>query len=293
MTNRRTFLKQFTAAGVGVGGLGAWSDLQRIAAAASLNSALPKAAGEDYRALVCLFMFGGNDGNNMVVPTSATEYQQYATGRTPTLTLAQGALLPLNVANTPGRTFGAHPAMAGLQGIFNHGRAAVVANLGPLLAPTTRADFQARRVPIPVDLYSHSDQQAQWQSSISDGAPRSGWGGRIGDLMKTANGTNGSSTLISVSGNNLFEVGTTISSFKVSPGNHFGFDFYKGATATDPLSRGITDMLGVPSVNLFEGAWKEVIQRAIQNQQVLATALAATHRSRRCSRTPESAARCR
>ena len=86
-------------------------------------------------------------------------------------------------------------------------------------------------MPIPPDLFSHSDQQAQWQSSISDGAPRTGWGGRLGDLMNAANGANRSSTLISVSGNNLFEVGTTMSSFKVSPGNHFGFDFYKSAAS--------------------------------------------------------------
>ena len=273
LTQRRTFLKQLAAAGIGVGGLGAWSDLQRIAAAASV-SPTAKAVGEDYRALVCLFMFGGNDGNNTVIPTATGEYQQYATGRTPVLALAQGAVLPITT-NTPGRTFGIHPAMIGLQGLINQSKAAVVANVGPLMAPTSRADFQARRVPIPVDLYSHSDQQAQWQSSISDGAPRSGWGGRIGDLMKTANGTNSSSTLISVSGNNLFEVGTTISSFKVSSNNQFGFDFYKGSAAADPLSKGITNLLGVPSVNLFEGAWKEVIQRAIQNQQVLASALAA------------------
>ena len=274
MTNRRDFLKKLGTAGIGVGGLGAWSDLQRIAAAASLETG-PKAAGEDYRAMVCVFLFGGNDANNMVVPTSAAEYQQYATGRTPTLALAQGSLRTINVANTPGRTFGLHNAMTGLQGVFNAGKAAIVANVGPLLAPTSRADLQARRVPIPQDLYSHSDQQAQWQSSISDGAPRSGWGGRIGDLMKDANGTNNSSTLISVSGNNLFEVGTTLTSFKVSPGNHFGFDFYKGAGTTDPLSQGITNLLALPSANLFDGAWKDVIHRAIQNQQVLASALAA------------------
>ncbi len=273
MTHRRTFLKQLAAAVVATGGTGAWGDLQRIAAAASLTPAGAKAAGEDYRALVCIFMFGGNDSNNMVIPTSTTEYGQYATGRTPVLALAQGSLLPLTVLNTPGRTFGVHPAMTGFQGLFNQGKAAVVANAGPLLAPTTRADFQARRVAIPSDLYSHSDQQAQWQSSISDGAPRSGWGGRLGDLLKTANGTNQSSTLISVSGNNLFEVGTTISSFKVSPGNRFGFDFYKGAASTDPLSKGIASLLSLPSVNLFEGAWKDVIDRALVNQQVLASAL--------------------
>ncbi|MGE0357833.1 MAG: DUF1501 domain-containing protein [Burkholderiales bacterium] len=274
MTNRRQFLKRLAAACVATGGTGAWADLQRIAAAASLAPAGPKAAGEDYRALVCIFLFGGNDGNNMVIPTSATEYLQYATGRTPVLALGQSTLLPLAVQNTPGRSFGLHPAMGALQSLFNQGKAAIVANTGPLLAPTTRAQFRARSVPIPPDLYSHSDQQAQWQSSISDGAPRTGWGGRLGDLLKSANGANQSSTLISVTGNNLFEVGTTISSFKVSPGNLSGFDFYKGASATDPLSKGVAELLALPSASLFEGAWKDVIARAIQNQQLLASALA-------------------
>lgn len=246
MTNRREFLKRLAAACAATGGLGAWSDLQRIAAAASLAPGTPKAAGEDYRALVCIFLFGGNDSNNMVIPTSATEYQQYATGRTPALALGQSTLLPLGVQNTPGRTFALHPGMAGFQGLFNQGKAAIVANAGPLRAPATREQFRARSVPIPPDLYSHSDQQAQWPSS----------------------------TLISVTGNNLFEVGTTISSFKVSPGNLLGFDFYKDASSTDALSRGITELLAIPSVNLFEGAWNEVIDRSIQNQQILATALA-------------------
>jgi uncharacterized protein (DUF1501 family) len=270
--NRRNFLK-----GIGAAGLGAWSDLNRIAAAASVAPAggAARAAGEDYRALVCLFMFGGNDGNNTVIPTSASEYQQYATGRTGVLALPQGALLPLNVANTPGRSFALHPSMTGLQGLFNQGKAAILANAGPLLAPTTRSDFQARRVPIPPDLYSHSDQQAQWQSSISDGAPRSGWGGRLADLMKGANATGESSTLISVSGNNLFEVGTTLSSFKVSPGNHFGFDFYQGASSTDPLSKAITTVIAAPGADLLEGAWNDVIGRALENQRVLSSALAA------------------
>jgi uncharacterized protein (DUF1501 family) len=263
MTSRRQFLK----AGIGAAGLAAWGDLNRIAAAASLA----KAAGEDYRALVCVFLFGGNDGNNMVVPTSTGEYQQYSTGRT-VLALPRPSLLPINASNTAGRTFGLHPEMGALQGLFNQGRAALVANVGPLLAPTTRAQLQSRSVPLPADLYSHSDQQAQWQSSISDGAPRSGWGGRLGDLLKSANGANQGSTLISVTGNNLFEVGTTISSFKVSPGATFGLDFYR-SEGTDPVSRAINAMLSTPGVNLFEGAWNDVISRALANQRLLASAL--------------------
>ena len=274
MTTRRHFLKAM--GGIGAAGLGAWSDLNRIAAAASVAPRAPlgiaQAAGEDYRALVCVFLFGGNDGNNMVVPTGTTDYQQYSAGRT-VLALPKASLLPINVSNTAGRTFGLHGNMAGLQGLFNQGKAAVVANVGPLLAPTTRAQLQSRSVPIPPDLYSHSDQQAQWQSSISDGAPRTGWGGRLGDLMKTANGTNQGSTLISVTGNNLFEVGTTLSSFKVSPNSTFGLDFYR-AEGTDPVSKAINSMLTTPSVNLFEGAWNDVIGRALENQRLLASALA-------------------
>ena len=275
MTNRRQFLKRLAAACAATAGAGAWGDLQRIAAAASLAPARPKSSGEDYRALVCIFLFGGNDGNNMVIPTSPTEYLQYATGRTPALALAQASLLPLEVANTPGRSFAVHASMARFQGLFNQGKAAIVANAGPLRAPTTREQYRARAVPLPPDLFSHSDQQAQWQSSISDGAPRSGWGGRLGDLVMGANGPNAGSTLISVSGNNLFGVGATASSFKVSPGNLSGFDFYRGSDSSQPLSRAITELLALPSANLFEGAWNDVIERAIENQRVLASALAA------------------
>ncbi len=271
MINRRQFLKHFGAAGVA--GFGAFTDLQRIVAAASLAGA-PKTAGEDYRALVLLFMFGGNDANNLLIPTSASDYAAYATGRTPTLALPQANLLPITVANTPGRTFGLHPAMTGIQGLFNQGRAGFVANVGPLLNPLTKTQYKNRSAPIPPDLYSHSDQQAQWQSSISDGSPRTGWGGRLGELMAAANGTNHSSTLISVTGNNLFEVGNTMTSFKVSPGNHFGFDFYT-AGGSDTLSRGIGDMLALNNANLFEGAWKDTINRAIDNQRILSSALAA------------------
>jgi uncharacterized protein (DUF1501 family) len=274
MITRRKFLQHLGSASIACAGTGAFADLQKIAAAASLNTLSPKAAGDDYRALVLIFMFGGNDANNMVIPTSATDYQAYAAGRTSVLALAQNTLLPLTVQNTPGRTFALHPAMAGLQGLFNQGKAGILANAGPLAAPLTKAQYRARSAPIPPDLFSHSDQQAQWQSSISDGAPRTGWGGRLGDLLKAANGTNSSSTLISVNGNNLFEVGATMSSFKVSPGNHFGFDFYN-ATGTDPLSQGITAMLASNQANLFDKAWNDVIARAIDNQRILSNALSA------------------
>jgi uncharacterized protein (DUF1501 family) len=269
MTTRREFLRNLAIASMGTAGIGAISDLRRIAAAATPVS---KAAG-DYKALVCLFMFGGNDSNNMVIPTSATEFLQYQ-GPRGGLALGSTSVLPITIANTPGRTFALHPAMTGMRDLVNAGKGAVVANVGPLLAPTTRAQYLASSVQLPNNLFSHSDQQAQWQSSISDSATSSGWGGRIADIMQSLNGTATTSTCISVAGNNLWENGTTITSFKVSPSSGFGLNYYKGAAATDPVSRGINEMLATQRAHLFEKTWMDTISRSITSAQALQNALA-------------------
>lgn len=268
MTDRRQFLKQLALAGFGVAGLGALDDLRRIAAAA-----VPAAkAGADYKALVCLFLYGGNDANNMVIPVTAGEFAQYTAARG-NVRLAQANLLPVAIANTPGREFALHPSMAGMRDLVNAGRAAVVANVGPLLAPTTRTQYQNRSVPLPNNLYSHSDQQAQWQSSISDDATRTGWAGRIADIMKELNGANTASTCISVNGNNLWETGQTIASYKVSSTQGFGIGMYKGPAATDPVSVAFREVMGRPYANVFEETWARTISRAVENQAVLQDAL--------------------
>jgi len=272
MTNRRQFLRQLSAAGFGIAGLGALDDLRRIAAAAT-----PAAkAGADYKALVCIFMYGGNDANNMVIPTTPSEFALYDATRG-AVRLPLASILPLALANTPGRTFGLHPAMTHMQGLVNAGCAAVVANVGPLLAPTTRAQYQNRSVPLPNNLFSHSDQQAQWQSSISDDATRTGWGGRIADIVKDTNGSNTTSTCISVNGNNLWETGQTISSYKVSAVAGFGFSKYKGDAATDPVSVAFREVMGRPYNNAFEQTWASTVARAVTNSAALQQALAAAN----------------
>jgi uncharacterized protein (DUF1501 family) len=144
--SRRTFLRG--TAGITAAGWGAWSDLGRMAFAAG---------NEDYRAVVCLFMYGGNDSNNMVVPTMPSEYNSYARDRI-NLAIPRDQLLPINVANTPGRSFGLNPNMAAMQKLFN---AAVVANVGPLLQPLTAEEYRNNRGRAPMNLFSHSDQQTQ------------------------------------------------------------------------------------------------------------------------------------
>jgi len=269
MTDRRQFLKQLAAAGFGVAGLGALDDLRRIAAAATLA---PK-AGADYKALVCIFMYGGNDANNLVIPTSPSEFALYDANRG-AVRLPLASLLPLTITNTPGRTFGLHPAMPDLRDLINAGNAAIVANVGPLLAPTTRAQYQNRSVPLPNNLFSHSDQQAQWQSAISDDATRTGWGGRIADIMQATNGTNTTSTCVSVNGNNLWQTGQTLTSYKVSSTAGFGFSMYKGDAATDPVSVAFREVLGRPYGNVFDQTYANTVARAVTNSAALQQALA-------------------
>ncbi|MGE0311979.1 MAG: DUF1501 domain-containing protein [Lautropia sp.] len=254
-------------------GAGALFDLQRLAAAAgdALVGDARAQSADDYRALVCVFLFGGNDANNMVIPGEAGQRGRYEQARGP-LALPANAVLPISPVNTGGIGYALHPAMTRVQTLFAQGRAAVVANVGPLAAPTSRAQIDAGTAVLPPNIGSHSDQQAQWQSAISDGGGvRSGWAGRIGDLVQAQN-VNRGATCISLAGSNLWETGTTLTSYKVSPSGDFGFDFYK-PQSNDALSTSITEMLGAQPGHIFEQEWLAVIRRALENQRVMSGAL--------------------
>lgn len=170
---RREFLRR---SGCGIGSAAALAaGIERF----SLIQAL--AEGSGYKALVCVFLAGGNDGNNMIVPADSTGYSDYASVRNSSgLAIAAGSLLPV-VPRSIGIPFGLHPSLADLHPLFDSGNLAVVCNVGPLVEPITREDYFAG-APRPYQLFSHADQIAQWQSSISTGPSPTGWGGRIADL---------------------------------------------------------------------------------------------------------------
>jgi uncharacterized protein (DUF1501 family) len=246
--------------------------LQAIANAAANSVSSPANAqvNEDYRCLVCLFMYGGNDANNLIVPTDASRYAQYQSARAG-LALPLNSLLPANPANVNGASFGLHPSMTGIQKLFQQGKAAILANVGPLAAPVSKAQYQARSVALPPNLFSHSDQQAQWQSAISEGLTKSGWAGRIGDIVQQLNSNRGA-TLVSFAGNNLWENGTSITSYKLGTNGRSGFDFYKPGT-NDPLSVSMAEILGSSRGHLLEQGWIDGINRAIGNQETINKAL--------------------
>ena len=171
---RREFLRR---SGCGIGTAAA------LAAAVerfSLFSARADAAG--YKALVCVFLGGGNDGNNMVIPADTTGYGAYSSIRGSSgLAIAQSSLLPIT-PKTLGVPFGLHPSLAAVHPLFDSGNLAVVCNVGPLVDPLTRETYLSGG-PKPFQLFSHSDQIAQWQTSISTGPSGTGWGGRIADTF--------------------------------------------------------------------------------------------------------------
>jgi uncharacterized protein (DUF1501 family) len=165
----------------------------------------------DYKALVCIFMFGGNDANNMLIPFDTQGYQNYSTIRAG-LALPQNTLLQL----TPQPNFALHPSMPEVQSLFNSGHAAFLANVGTLLSPTTRAQYQAKQVVPPNNLFSHPDQQLEWQNQIQNSSG-TGWGGRIADKMNTQYNPGALVPMIaSLSGDALFCNGTSTTPVSVS-----------------------------------------------------------------------------
>lgn len=178
----------------------------------------------DYKALVCIFLFGGNDYANTVVTYDEDSYGRYNTvrgGRTdftgggiaiPRADLAATLLNPATQL-PDGRQYALHPAMTGLSGLFNTGRAAVQLNVGPLVVPLTRTEYRNRSQPLPPKLFSHNDQQSIWQSSSAEGSTL-GWGGQLGDLA-LSNNTNSLFTCISVAGNTVFLSGEQALSYRI------------------------------------------------------------------------------
>jgi uncharacterized protein (DUF1501 family) len=174
ITRREFLLQTGSCVGYALGAAAFVAGVQRF----SLINAF--AQGLDYRALVCVFLAGGNDGNNLVVPIDTTGYDAYASVRTASgLAIARDSLLPITPAGGAG-AFGLHPSLAPLQTLWNEKKMSIACNVGPLVQPIDRQQYQSG-APRPYQLFSHSDQIAQWQTAIADRVGQSGWGGRTAD----------------------------------------------------------------------------------------------------------------
>src|SRR5687767_3467905 len=152
-----------------------------------IGSALAQGGGSipGYKGMVCLFLKGGNDSNNTIIPVSGANRTAYDAGRG-ILSVSAASLAPTAIAPatySDGSTYAFHHKLPKLKQLFASGDCAVIANVGTLVAPMTKADYTSRSVAVPPQLFSHSDQQVQWQSSVPDKPFTTGWGGRMGDLL--------------------------------------------------------------------------------------------------------------
>lgn len=269
--NRRKFLNRSLYGAMAAGGLFSAGGMLQVAKAAALQNSNLRGTG--YKALVCVFMDGGNDSANMVVPRGASEHAAYAQVRGD-LALPSGDLLPISPANNGGRSWGLHPELTGLHNLFNNNQAALVTNIGSLAYPIDQVEFNNGSVPIPPNLFSHSDQQSQWQTSVADQASVSGWTGRIADLLHaTENNGNDLSMNISLAGNNILQVGDMVNQYHLT---NQGSVSLNGTTWGDGSRRlaALQSLLDEPQSHLFQQAYSDIFKRAIDLDQVISAGLA-------------------
>jgi uncharacterized protein (DUF1501 family) len=261
-----------------LGTLGAASLMSRFS---EVNALAQSSCPTDYKALVCIFLFGGNDGNNTVVPIStpsnpANSYSNYAQVR-------GGLALPassLNViGNSKGDQYGLHPSLTELASLYNSKTVAVMVNVGTLVTPLTQAQYKNQQAAIPSNLFSHLDQQTEWQTSLAQGSGATGWGGRVADAMQGCN-TSGFPTIVSVGGNNLFNTGAQTNPATVTAGQVLGLQGFSTSAANTARLSALQSLLtfdnGVSLVQASNGIASSGLNQATILSQALAGGKALT-----------------
>ncbi|MDH3747678.1 MAG: DUF1501 domain-containing protein [Gammaproteobacteria bacterium] len=229
----------------------------------------------DYRALVCVFLFGGNDSFNLLVPSSDAEYNVYAQARQ-NLAVAQADLLPITPAVPDVVDFGLHPSATGMQTLFQNGAAAFVANVGPLVEPTTKDEFFQGSVTLPPQLFSHNDQQDQWQSLRGNAPSSTGWAGRMADLIRTSVADQQMATNASLFGSNLFQSADETVAYVMGPGGPIQFEGF----SLDPNNilfqqrEAFRRVVDAQYDSIYERGFADVQKRAIDAAETVTAAIA-------------------
>ena len=286
--NRRHFLRQSGCAALGVTGL--VNSLSHLLLTEKALAQSTYALG-DYKALVVLFLFGGNDSNNTLIPAAGHPARSnYQKGRG-ILAIPADQLHPLHTPSAANSQYGLHPNLAAMAALFNQQDLAFVANVGTMVEPIPNRDaYLKKTVILPPKLFSHSDQQLQWQSSVPDQPFTSGWGGRVADLLNPAhNNTSNISMSISLSGVNRLQVGHDVIQYMVSESGITEFaDAGYGhgyASALDGSGgyrnnnqgrrlRAFEQIMAYSHAHLLEEGYNNVVRRARQAEGFVGDALA-------------------
>ena len=270
---RRQFIRRAACAAVGtVAMTSAIRDLR------FMNAAVAQSNVTDYKALVCIFLQGGNDSNNMIIPTLQSQYDNYAAIRSPVLAIPQSAILPVTSLDGDGNTYGLHPSCPELQTLFGQGKLAFLFNTGTLVHPITRQQYLSGSAAMPPQLFSHADQQTQWQTSIPDQPPLTGWGGRCADLLASVQPSAPISLMVTLAGANIFEVGNIVSQYSVSTSGAISLSLPSSPSGGAKANRlpTLMNILGLPYSNLQSQAYAAVAEQAINTGTLLNTAIAGT-----------------
>jgi uncharacterized protein (DUF1501 family) len=287
---RREFIRQAACAALGTAAMkNCLRDMHYISAA------LAQGPFTDYRALVCVFLNGGNDANNMIIPTIPAEYTNYANYRTPVLAIpnADGGpatIQALSPLTSDGHNYGLHPAMFELARMFNQasgytglGKVALQFNMGTLVYPITKAQYSAGTVARPPQLFSHSDQVTQWQTSIPDIPPNTGWGGRMADILHSYNPQSASidllPTCITLVGANTFQVGASVQEYSVGTGGIISLaNPSNPASAVTARQATLNSILGIQKsqANLFTANYAGALDHSIATGSALSAGLSSS-----------------
>ncbi len=268
-SSRRAFLKRSAALGVAGVATPFVTSLAAIGEAAA-------ATATDYKAMVCIFLYGGNDYANTLPPFDAAGYAQYQAARANiahTRESLAGTMLTPTIGLPGGRQYALAPTMGSLLPLFDAGRLAVTLNVGTLVQPTTKAQYQQNSVRLPPKLFSHNDQQSYFQASNPEGAT-SGWGGRIGDLFQSGNGAS-TLTCINASGNAVYLTGKSAVQYAIGTGGPIPLinnatSLYGSTTAATTLRSLMTGS----NLHLFASEHARVAKRSLDTYAQVSGALA-------------------
>jgi uncharacterized protein (DUF1501 family) len=266
---RRRFLETISCGGA----VSAMGTLQGL----GLTNALAQAAPlQDYKALVCVFLSGGNDANNMIIPNEAAGYGLYSSARggAAGIAIAQNQLLALNPKS--GGSYGLHPKFADLKPVWDGGKLAVMCNVGTLLEPLTKAEYQTAKKAKPDQLFSHSDQTAQWQTAVSDNFSRTGWGGRLADVIGPQNAKN-FPLVTSIAGASLFTVGESPRMLAIPSTGTFGLGGFNTSAASQARLKALREINALDSANDFIREADDVLGQALEAGDVINPIITATN----------------
>ncbi len=260
--NRRKFLKASSAAA-------AFAACPGVAISQGIGTSAPF---PEYKALVCVFMLGGNDSFNMVVPRSGAEYNVYAASRQ-NLAIDQNALLTINPMTPDTAQYGLHPSMTGMQSLFEASRAAIISNVGPLVEPTSKDDFMNKSVALPPQLFSHNDQQDQWQSLKGISQSNTGWAGRIADLIRTNVVGQQIGTNASLFGNVLFQSAEDTIAYVMGPNGPIQFDGFADSGVLLEQRLAFERIISADYSSIYERGFAEIQRRAVATADLVTDAI--------------------